>query len=103
MSSRYSYPVKFSGEELNKKEKKLFRITKKYFENETTLNINGYLDYLNNKGSVHKVPLIVKKEIFIMWLERRLESGNISKQIYLNLLKETREVNLLLHIFSVIT
>ncbi|CAJ0754372.1 21133_t:CDS:2, partial [Entrophospora sp. SA101] len=82
-------------EEFNGKEKKLYRSSGKYFENReiTTWSIDSFLDYLdNNKGRSHKFPLIVKKEIFTSWLENKLESGNISSQVYLNLLRETKKM-----------
>ncbi|CAG8829285.1 36395_t:CDS:2, partial [Racocetra persica] len=83
MPPKNDYPLKFSGEELNGKEKKLYRISGKYFETyqTTAWSIDSFLDYLdNNKGNSHKFPLIVKKEIFTSWLEKKLECGNISSQ-----------------------
>ncbi|KAF0502811.1 hypothetical protein F8M41_019780 [Gigaspora margarita] len=93
MSPKNDYPLKLSGEELNGKEKKLHRLAGKYFETYQKWNINSFLDYLNDKGCSHKFPLIVKKEIFMSWLEKKLECGKINAQVYLSLLRETKKKN----------
>ncbi|KAF0502815.1 DUF1766-domain-containing protein [Gigaspora margarita] len=91
MPPKNDYPLKLSGEELNGKEKKLYRLSGKYFEAYQKWSINSFLDYLNNKGRSHKFPLIVKKEIFTSWLEKKLECGEINVQVYLSLLRETKK------------
>nr|CAG8607114.1 4650_t:CDS:2 [Entrophospora candida] len=76
------YPTKFSGEELNGKEKRLFRASGRYFENQKPKKwtITTFLDYINKRQS-HKFPLNLKKEMFIMWLGKKLEDKIISKDV----------------------
>ncbi|CAG8739597.1 12355_t:CDS:2, partial [Dentiscutata erythropus] len=80
-----------SGEELDRDEKQLYRVARKYFERTELENwsVHQFLEFIERKGG-NNFSLSVQKEIFILWLETYLREEVITASKYLNLLNEAR-------------
>ncbi|CAG8470088.1 hypothetical protein C2G38_2221945 [Gigaspora rosea] len=88
-------PLKSTGEELNRNERKLYKSTQKYFfKNKVDKwSVPQYYKYEERKGG-KKLQVNVRKEIFEMHLDHQLQNGAFTATKYLKLKNESKVAQL---------